>query len=162
MAVYWFLPGVLIGALLVWVYGQYGSIPRSTASVPTSENSLTQPEEKFQTNHSIEIGDQPAGYAVVVDKVELADTSWIAVREQMSDGTFGNILGAARRDAGSLDRVVVDLLRPTEPDRHYVITEYIDDGDKLFDSKKDTQIMDNNKPLTSPFRALLPVGPGGQ
>jgi hypothetical protein len=164
MAAYWFLPGAAIGALLMWMYtGSIGITMPAPNPDSTANASEQQPTNEQAPQHQLEVRDQPAGHAVIVERVVLTETSWVAVRELNEDGSVGNILGAARRDAGEHERVVVDLLRSTEPDKRYALVIFTDDGDKAFDSKKDTPVMEaENKLLMSAFGAQTPLGPGGQ
>lgn len=171
MAAYWFLPGVLVGFLLAGVF--VGNANWTQPRMPNSESSsdemkddasaMMEGNDMMSHAESVTVTGQPAGYAVIVDHVELSATSWIAVRELDETGGLANILGASRRDSGSHERVVVDLLRPTEPDHEYAVVFYADDGDTTFDPTSDTLVTStDNAPLVSTFRALVPVGPSGQ
>ena len=166
MAFYWFLPGVLIGAFAMGFYLReegVNYVPTVDDMVAMEKEDGSMMESKKDSSNSIIVGNQPAGYAVIVEHAELSETNWIAVRERDEAGNLGNILGALRRDAGAHDRLVVDLLRATEPDHEYAVVLYTDDGDKAFDSKKDTEVTDaDGNLIMSTFRALIPVGPSGR
>ncbi len=148
--------GIILGLLLMWAW-QRGSVVVPEASAdPSPEQSYTD-EDGADVVHeaNVAVSDQPAGRAVVVESATLPELGWIAVRE-VKDGKPGNVLGAVRRDAGTSNQVVVDLLRNTEPDGAYEIVLYTDDGDKTFELSEDTLL-----PGASPFTATLPLSPSG-
>lgn len=87
---------------------------------------------------SVTVADQPAGMAVVVSTVNLSQMGWIAVKDD-----HGWILGAGRFDAGTSKDVSVPLLRGTEPGERYQVLLYIDEGDKEFDFRKDSLVIES-------------------
>ncbi len=96
------------------------------------------------------VKDQEAGKKVFLSKVSLLSPGWVAVRE-FAGSSYGNILGAARFDAGVWQGDVL-LLRATEKGRVYIALMYRDDGDGLFDFKKDTLVVEEgDTPVGMPF-----------
>lgn len=90
------------------------------------------------------VADQKAGLAVNVSDITLEKDTWIAIREDNGNGELGNILGASlffNETKGSAD---VALVRTTEANKNYYAVLYIDDGDKVFDFKKDQPWKEEN------------------
>ncbi len=168
-----FLPGVVVGAALMWVAvdGMEAS-PENRAPDTNKENTITKSKEANVqdstkdnvaiNSDAIDVLNQPAGRAVLVRSVTLTATSWLAVRDTNTDGSVGNILGAVRRDAGDHTDIIVDLLRSTEPDRKYVVTVIADNGDGVFDPKTDTSPSDASAPIIATFTAETPPNPTGR
>jgi len=88
---------------------------------------------------TLTVTDQVSGGTVLIDSVLLAKDAWVVVHEDR-DGMIGNILGAQYLQAGSYESVIVTLLRDTMPETRNYVTIYIDDGDRLFDYKKDSMV----------------------
>lgn len=110
-------------------------------------------DKKVSSKSSITVSDQPAGLRVVVDSVTLEGSGWIAIHED-NDGKLGNILGAQRFDAGTY-KGLVDLLRNTVEGGVYYAVLYSDNGDNLFDHKKDAIVTDKSgKVVKSTFNAI--------
>ncbi|PIR82220.1 hypothetical protein COU20_03625 [Candidatus Kaiserbacteria bacterium CG10_big_fil_rev_8_21_14_0_10_59_10] len=152
--------GILIGSLATWLaLSDRAGIPQASGDIPdTSEEQDLDGEQQGtsggaqHSGYSIAVSDQLAGRSVTVQSVTLTETGWIAVRERAVEGRPGNVLGAARRDAGVYEEVSVTLLRATEAGGSYEVVVYRDDGDRVFDMKKDTPLEDTAKV----FRALSP------
>lgn len=123
-------------------------------------NNNTQQEDE-QNGNGVELGansvqapDQPAGLRVIIDKLTVDQNSWVAIHEDI-DGVPGNILGAARFDAGEYEDEVVNLLRNTEEGSTYYAMIYADDGDKEFDHEKDLPVTGSqDTPIMDVFRAV--------
>jgi len=95
---------------------------------------------------------QDAGSSALVNGVNLPQDGWVVIHEVVS-GHVANALGAARRDAGNYEEVVVPLLRNTEPDRDYVVVLYADNGNGAFELRADQPIVkENGDPVIVPFR----------
>lgn len=124
--------------------------------------SMVEKVSKLETEASVSVSDQPAGRAVMVSRIRLDVPAWIAVRELVNDSPT-RILGAVLRDTGDHADVTVDLLRTTEPDREYVISLYKDNGDNVFDSKKDTLVeWATEDSAAARFSAQTPRSPAGR
>lgn len=89
---------------------------------------------------SFSVIDQSAGGVVYISQLVFVEESWIAIRED-NNGDLGNILGARRYPAGT-HTGAVELLRNTESGQTYYAVVYIDDGDKIFNHKKDVLLTD--------------------
>lgn len=83
--------------------------------------------------------DQSAGTTTIVSVYSVPDLVWVAIR----DGDGVRILGAKLFHMGTYRESKVPLLRPTVPGGHYEAVYYMDDGDSIFDPKKDT-LVDNS------------------
>lgn len=109
-----------------------------------SEASVGLPEE-----NGVVVYDQVVGDEVFLNRISLMAPGWVAVKE-----IGGNVLGAARFDAGVWQGNVI-LLRSLESDRSYQALMYHDDGDGMFDLAKDSLILDESgAPITALFKAL--------
>jgi hypothetical protein len=126
-----FVAGVMFGALLA---GAWFFSDNSALFLPSGSFSrlATSTENMVQKSGMISVTDQSFGDTVVVESVIVSLPSvWIAVRE-MNGTNLGNVLGAAR--VGDLrTRVVIPLLRATEPGRTYAVQLYRDDASEPFD-----------------------------
>ncbi len=105
------------------------------------------PNNSSNGEYLFSVVDQSAGGVVYVSSLIFPKESWIAVRED-NDGVMGNILGAYRYPIGE-HTGAVELLRDTQPGQTYYVVIYIDDGDKDFDHKKDTLLIDNEGNATA-------------
>lgn len=165
----WFVPGIILGMALLSLFQMYGgqvwgksTVLKGSTDTAVAANTNTAGNSAAASANIVTVSNQPAGRAVMVDKAVLSSLGWVAVRD-WKNNAWGNILGAVRREAGTHEKVVVDLLRATVPDSSYVVVLYRDDGDKKFDSKKDTVLTDAaGKPLTFSFKAETPRSPNGR
>ena len=105
------------------------------------------PNNSSNGEYLFSVVDQSAGGVVYVSSFTFPKESWIAVRED-NDGVMGNILGAHRYPIGE-HTGAVELLRNTQAGQTYYVVIYIDDGDKDFDHKKDTLLIDNEGNATA-------------
>ncbi len=102
---------------------------------------------------AVEVANQPAGSTVGLQSVTLAKLGWVAIRDNQN-GKIGNILGAKRLPAGTTKEVKVELLRPTAAKSGYAVTAYVDDGDLLFNSLKDTKIEKDGSMVLATFNTI--------
>lgn len=178
-----FVAGLLIGGLLVWVFGSSKNDDPEvgTATTTDSQNitldegevslegdtiegpqapttTETSPVTSMPTvtgDGSIKVSSQTAGSVVTLGDLAYPDTDgWIVVREG-TVSSYGNILGAARYSTSEgLNPKSVELLRGTQKDMSYVVFFYNDNGDKSFDSTKDSIVMGKNgSPIAGEFTA---------
>jgi hypothetical protein len=156
-----FVAGLLIGGLLVWIFG--GS---STENINPEDTNGTEVElvEDGETNGEdaandadntetpttpelmtgegrVEMGPQSAGSVVEFESITFPlDEGWIAVRTY-TDGTLGNILGASRfSKSEGLVPTSVQLLAPMVAGRDYAIVFFTEGGDRTFNLATDVQI----------------------
>ncbi len=94
------------------------------------------PSVSAASDNKISVEIQSAGKEVAVSSVALTGESWIVIHEDEA-GKPLRILGAKRLNAGTYTNVVVKLLRETVEGHTYYAMLHGDDGDGLFDSKKD-------------------------
>jgi len=149
-----FLIGAIIGAGVYYLIDTSGSLNSTKKeNIDTEKEVVIKKEDDINTNvivvdkkvsseSSIVVKDQIAGLRVVIDSITLEGSGWVAVHEDV-DGELGNILGAQRFDAGTY-KGLVDLLRNTVEGGVYHAVLYSDDGDSVFDHKKDSLITDEN------------------
>ena len=162
-----FLPGAVVGAVVVWLAMSMTPAPSPVPTLPSDTRDTNEaPAPSTETSADVrpsmlQVLDQPAGRAVVVKSVDVSATSWIAVRDY-ADQKIGNVLGAARREKGTSRDVVVDLLRATEPGKQYAVVILTDNGDGEFSTKTDSPLMDGAKQVMTVFTASIPVAPNGR
>ena len=161
-----FIAGLLIGGLLVWVFGASsdssdemsdtenqqgvsetadtssaleGAIDNS-ASGGTSDT-IRQATPVVTETGSIAVPSQPAGTTVVLGEVTFPTTDgWIAVHED-ADGDLGNALGASRYSTPTgLVPERIELLRSTNAGNVYHVVFYSENGDLVFDLDDDLLI----------------------
>ena len=165
-----FLPGVVVGAVVVWLAMSMTPAPIVPVSLPSdtkdseqksAPETKTAPAQTTTSGNKLEVVDQPAGRAVIVKSVTVEKTSWIAVRD-FANGKIGNVLGASRREPGTSRDTVVDLLRGTEPGKQYAVVLFIDNGDGAFSTKTDTPFMSGTETYRVIMTATTPVAPNGR
>ena len=112
-------------------------------------------EASFQKSaNSITVNDQLAGLRVDIGEFTLAKNGWIVIYED-NNGKPGNILGAHRYNAGTYEKGEVNLLRNTEEGSVYYAMIHSDNGDKKFDYKDDTPVLNSSRvPVMSAFNAI--------
>lgn len=166
-----FIAGLLIGGLLVWIFGgtPEDSPTRDAANdVDTSEvedmdnevdtdddmdndESATEDtadnegtDTEMETGDgSIEVNDQAASSRVQIESAVFpTDEGWIAVRDY-SNGQLGSILGATRYSrAQGLVPQSVGLLRSTTAGSEYAVVFYRESGDREFSVANDVMVAD--------------------
>ena len=160
-----FIAGLLIGGLLVWVFGgtPKQSAPTAVTNVDTgttttmatgtAANTTTNQPSTATTatssaaanmqmgNGSITVEDQPAGMSVQLHgAIFPVKEGWIAVRSY-ENGQLGRILGAAL--FSQTQKIVPDtisLLAPTVAGQQYAVVFFSDDGSHTFNLAHDKQI----------------------
>lgn len=163
-----FVAGLLIGGLLVWVFGGTPQTAESPADTPdtadteettdtpnsTSDDAAgadtqaastagdTPAQPTMQTGDgSVDVNDQPAGNVVTLESATFPSAEgWVGVRA-FPNGQLGSILGAARySESQGLIPTEVELLVPTVAGRTYAVTFFTEDGDRQFNPAYDVQI----------------------
>jgi hypothetical protein len=96
------------------------------------------PTTSVNAGEEVSANDQPAGDSVRVAEARLSRVSWLAVRDDM------RIYGAAKVTppvgGGTMTDITVPLLKNTETGKMYKVVVYADDGDGVFDFKKDALV----------------------
>lgn len=155
-----FIAGLLIGGLLVWVFGGTPAdvvapeeTEQETAEITETEEAAS--EETAEVSETVEVPalevgtgditvvDQAAGTAVLLEGATFpTEEGWVAVRSY-PNGQLGSILGAARysKEQG-LVPAEVSLLAPTTAGRDYAVVFFSEDGDYEFNLANDAQIGD--------------------
>lgn len=137
---------LLIGGWWLYNTGTTAPAPENAeTSGKTGESSNTgtsSPNPQSPTapaaGESVSVADQPAGMSVIVSSVSLSQMGWVAVKDDR-----GWILGAGRLEMGTHQNISVPLLRTTESGQRYQALLYIDDGDKEFDLRKDSLVIES-------------------
>jgi hypothetical protein len=84
--------------------------------------------------------------------VYLASPAWVVIRES-NNGTAGNLMGARLFEKGS-NSGIVQLLTSMKVGKSYIAEVHTDDGDALFDLKKDAILKGSDgKAIMATFRA---------
>jgi hypothetical protein len=87
--------------------------------------------------------DQASGSSVVVNRLVLAERSWVVIYED-ERGRPARILGAGRFPVGVHSDVVIDLQRPTEDAGvYYAMLHHTDENDE-FDPQSDLPLTDSS------------------
>jgi len=153
-----FIAGLLIGGLLVWVFGGTPTdemTPEDNEQETTETTTATETAEVSEVEVAIEtptlevgsgeimVVDQAAGSSVTLDGATFpTEEGWVAVRTY-PNGQLGSILGAARYSkAQGLIPSEVSLLAPTTAGRDYAVVFFSEDGDREFNLANDAQIGD--------------------
>lgn len=170
-----FIAGLLIGGLLVWVFG---AAPESTTTdmdddvtsgtqtetgntnteagtsaqsreTSSSDSTSETPKIVVSGKGSISVSDQAAGTVVEIGDIEYPTTDgWIVIHDDVA-GELGNALGASRysTEVGLLP-ATVELLRSTEAGISYHAVLYSENGDRVFD-------LDDDQPLTTTSGGMI-------
>ncbi len=153
-----FAAGLLIGGLLVWIFGgspKQEEVKENVATTtPTTEvvKTDTTAEGDKETTATVKpvlvtgegkivVGDVKAGSIVTLTSATFpTDEGWITVRES-NNGQLSGLLGAARysKEQGLIP-TVVSLERPMVAGNTYALVFYSESGDKVFTQALDTQI----------------------
>ncbi len=161
-----FVAGLLIGGLLVWVFG--GTPEDTTNNVNGTDNESSEVETMSENNNSntsnetadsenasetparpqmqtgegsVDVTNQQAGMVVTLDSATFPSSEgWVAIRS-FPNGQIGSILGAARySEEQGLIPTEVELLAPTVAGRTYAVTFFTEDGDRKFNPAFDVQM----------------------
>lgn len=158
-----FAAGLLIGGLLVWVFG--GSpkteVVDETNSTETEQTETSVPvgttSEEDEASAEIEtavptlqtgdgevsVSNQAAGTTVSLESATFpSDEGWVGVRDYVN-GQLGYILGVARysKEQGLVPEEIT-LQRATKAGNSYAIVFYRESGDRVFSLADDVQIGD--------------------
>lgn len=155
-----FAAGLLIGGLLVWIFGgsthnqkvadKVEDIPQKTEVVQNTDTKgadvkisevKTEPKKMTVGEGKVVVADQKAGMkAVLVSATFPTDDGWIGVKDY-TNGIAGGLLGVARYSKSQgLIPSEVSFVRPTKAGKEYAIVFYKESGDKKFTSGVDMPI----------------------
>ncbi len=139
-----FIVGFGISWILFSVPVSAPSNNQATQNTMVSDlSSATSSVASAEGKGSISVVDQPAGKTAAIKSVTFASPGWVVIRED-HNGEPGNILGAQWLTSGTFDDQFVELLRGMVSGGKYYAVLYNDDGDKLFDYKKDSPLRDDH------------------
>lgn len=170
-----FIAGLLIGGLLVWVFGgtpkpanapstTETNVPGTSTSTATSTGATATTSAPTATTvngkggdtnttmgkGSITVKDQPAGkYVQLRGAIFPVPEGWVAVRTY-DNGQLGRILGAVYfSQSKHIVPDKVELLAPTEAGHQYAVVFFSDDGTHTFNLAHDKQIGSTIAPFTA-------------
>lgn len=160
-----FIAGLIIGGLLVWVFGgndrdqneeveeenevveemiDLDTVEENDDVVDTStasnvEMTLVEDVQVMETGEAeLDVDNQPAGSSVVISSATFPnDEGWIGVRDYVDNEPVG-LLGVARysKEQGLIP-TEVELLRATEAGETYAVVFYTESGNREFDLRED-------------------------
>lgn len=157
-----FAAGLLIGGLLVWVFGgtpnpsevemteeteteetqQIEEGEESETDTQEAAEETTAPVAVLQTGEGdVDIDNQDAGTVVALNSATFpSDEGWVGVRDY-ANNQLGGLLGVARysKEQGLVPQEVI-LQRATVAGNTYAIVFYSENGDRSFSLTNDTQI----------------------
>jgi hypothetical protein len=154
-----FAAGLLIGGLLVWVFGgdsakkavenkAEDTSSGDTIKLETKEDETDSEQPKTDTvvapvmqvgDAKVSIKDQAAGSKAVLESITFpTDEGWVGVRDY-KNGQASGLLGVARysKEQGLIPSEII-LQRPTTAGSEYAVVFYKESGDRKFSSKNDT------------------------
>ncbi len=149
-----FIAGLLIGGLLVFIFGIPSDKPadeptdrRNDESVKTTPSNDTEEVEDTETTSEVANEDaevvetRPVADKAALEDVEFpAASGWVGIRDFENDQLTG-LLGVARWSTEeNLIPTEVPLLRAMVKGHTYAIVFYKDNGDKRFDLATDAQM----------------------
>ena len=158
-----FIAGLLIGGLLVWVFGGNSQMVEEPNDDNDDDSAVIDTSKEKETNTSpadssddaevvsvpvlptgdgaVTIVDQEAGDVVLIEGATFpTDEGWIGVRDY-ENGQMTGLLGVARfsKEQGLIP-TEVELLRSTQAGGEYAIVFYTESGDREFNLAEDTQL----------------------
>lgn len=152
-----FAAGLLIGGLLVWIFGGSPKVnaptdqqadQNSEEKIATDEQTTNKDTEKTDSKEQLVTGEgkivvtqQKAGKEVTLESAVFpTDEGWIGVRDY-ANGVPTALLGVARfSKSQGLVPEAVTLQRGTVAGNTYALVFYTESGDKVFSLTNDTQI----------------------
>lgn len=160
-----FIAGLLVGALLVWMFGSSDADMKQDMHDADDESALldedmmefdSESEADTAMNEEVdailaaelpvgdaeaELGGTTAGSVVNLSSATFpTDAGWVAVRSY-NDGMLGNVLGASRysKEQGLVPETI-QLLTPTIVGQEYAIVFFSENGDRQFNMRSDFQL----------------------
>jgi len=155
-----FIAGLLIGGLLVWVFGgtpEAEPMNTDAGSEEVSEVETTDGTDVEDTssapaavvpvpelpvgNGAVEVTNQTAGVSVSLSGATFpSDEGWVGVRDYV-DGQLAGLLGVVRysKEQGLVPEEIV-LQRPTVAGNTYAVVFYSESGDRVFNLADDVQV----------------------
>lgn len=154
-----FAAGLLIGGLLVWVFGGTPKTEKvDEQKNDTTEETATETKEEVKSEDTkeavaevkpalqtgdgkVEIVNQKAGTTVALDSATFpSDEGWVGVRDYVN-GQLAGLLGVARfsKEQGLVPESIT-LQRSTVEGKTYAIVFYSESGDRVFSLADDVQV----------------------
>lgn len=164
-----FIAGLIVGALLLWMFGGTAKDDMATVGSEVEEDAAEMVDdmedaadevedmtddtagEVREEVANLEVGDAQVSFAPPsrdghLDHLHLegvtfpTDAGWIAVRSY-NDGAYGNVLGASRysKEQGLIPEDI-ELLTPMTAGGTYAIVFFSENGDRQFNMRSDMQL----------------------
>ena len=155
-----FIAGLLIGGLLVWVFGGAPETTPADLDVEVDETTEVDTSDEADTgdktpaeaatvpvpelpvgNGAVEVKNQVAGSEVSLTGATFpSDEGWVGVRDYV-DGQLAGLLGVVRysKEQGLVPESIV-LQRPTVAGNTYAVVFYSESGDRVFNLADDVQV----------------------
>lgn len=147
----WYIVGALVVGIIIGLIIGYKLPNRNGVNTDQTAGEINNATSTAisATGDTLTVSDQNPGLTVTVDSVNASGVAWLVVKETTDNP---RILGASRVEPGQHGNVMVELLRGTVAGQTYEISLATDDGDGLFDFKKDQALTDAaGKPLIYSF-----------
>ncbi len=146
-----FVLGVATGRDIRYMgVGRENPAEQQTDKTSDDTDTILNPSES--NDAALSVQPQAAGMTVLAARVSLDAAGWAVVHE-VDGGHILNALGAARLDQGAHEKIVVELLRNTEPGREYAVVLYADNGNKEFELRGDLPMIDiDGNPIMQTFK----------
>lgn len=113
------------------------------------------------SSSKITLSNQIPGEVVLISEVTMPEQGWVAVHDD-NEGEPGNILGAYFLPAGTHKSQMIPLLRAITDDNSYLIVIHGDNGDRVFDYKADTPILNTNGQIETAVFSVIAESPRGE
>ena len=128
------------------IYGENGA---------TSSSSMMDDDDikggAMMSGDKVSVSNQKAGNTVVVSKLNLDKSYWVAVRDSRSTNVAPRVLGAKKIMAGSHSDVAIYVSRATEAGKSYDVVLFKDAPD--FNYSASMMVMDGTEPVGATFKA---------
>ena len=131
------------------IYGEDGATTTSS-SMMDDDNMMG---SAMMSGDKVSVTDQKAGNTVVVSKLNLDKTYWVAIRDSRSTNVAPRVLGAKKIFAGSHSDEAIYVSRATEAGKSYDVVLFKDAPD--FNYSASMMVMDSNgnEPIGATFKA---------
>ncbi len=139
------------GFLLAWIF--FGGSSAGSVAENRDQNNTASVNDSMVAQNAISVKNQAPGFAVVVASFTIEHEGWIAIHEDRG-GAPGNILGARKVAAGTVENLNIPLLRATKEGSTNYAMLHGEDGLSGFNYKTDAPLTDaSGKPIMASFKA---------
>ena len=140
------------GFLLAWIFFGGNGTPGTAPTEDESSNTASVVDAMAAKN-AIAAEDQAPGPRVIIKSLTIEKEGWVAIHEDR-DGKPGNILGARKVAAGTVENFNVPLVRATKEGVTNYAMLHGEDGTEGFNYKTDAPLTDDTgNPVMAAFKA---------